>query len=421
MSKTCKTFLKCCAIMLCCILIGFSSMVAVSTIPTDKLRQNVAESLTTFEREGVYFTIQETYNSRLDNFTDSLMMGIAVFSGENGAVDDAMNNYVIANKDADNIQALRSYINNEPTGFYSYGRYWHGYLVILKPLLLIFSYPEIRSLNSFFQLVLMLMLMLGLHKRNMTRFCIPLMVSWYIMCPPAIMLSIQFSTVFYITFIASLLIVYFHEYIEKFGYIPFFLLLGAVTSFFDLLTYPVLSVIVPLTFLFILRKNEEVTFLSLTGDIVAHGASWGIGYGAMWASKWLIATVVTETNFITESMNQVQWRTGNISLEGETLVITDGLERCIELLQLPQNKFVLSGCLFLLLFILVKNRRSSCYSVLRMYPFVFLAIVPVIWLIVTCNHSFIHFWFTYRNLAATIFALFAGLLVQIHSPKRGEI
>lgn len=47
-----------------------------------------------------------------------------------------------------------------------YPRYWHGYLVFLKPLLFFFSYPAIRYIIMFLQFGLFLLLVVKLAEKN---------------------------------------------------------------------------------------------------------------------------------------------------------------------------------------------------------------------------------------------------------------
>ena len=47
---------------------------------------------------------------------------------------------------------------------FTYGRYWHGYLVILKPLLFIFNYYQIRWLNTIIGCSLISIIMIGFYK-----------------------------------------------------------------------------------------------------------------------------------------------------------------------------------------------------------------------------------------------------------------
>ena len=416
--KSSIQFLRLSVLMACCILAGFLLIAAVYKIPVDKMWSNVQESVKTFEREGLYFPVQESINSRLDNFTDSFMVNNVISSGQISDLDDAMENYRVSVKGGTNIDALSAYIHNDQYSLWSYGRYWHGYLVLLKPLFLIFNYSQIRSINTFFHIMLMCAVCIGLVKRGKGKFCIPLAVAWYVLCPPAVMLSLQFSSVFNITFAACLVILLFHEHFEKRSYVPFFLIVGAITSFLDLLTYPVLTVLIPLTLILIIRQNNSASFLKTTKDIVAYGASWGIGFLAMWAGKWILATMLTDNNVLLKALDQIKLRTSNTSSGNETIAITTGLAKCIETLLIPPVQFILLVCLIVSVLILIKNRKHISCRFVSIYPFVFISIIPIIWLLITNNHSSIHFWFTYRNLAATVFALYSGILAQIEQPSQ---
>ena len=51
-----------------------------------------------------------------------------------------------------------------------YARYWHGYLLFLKPLLLFFSLSDIRMMNAALQLILAAgVLLLAFRKRGLRR------------------------------------------------------------------------------------------------------------------------------------------------------------------------------------------------------------------------------------------------------------
>ncbi len=404
-------------LMTACIIIAFLLMLSVFSMPVDKMWDNVNTSIQTFEQEGLYFRVQETPSSMLDNFSDSFMVNNVITSGENGIIDNAMNNYRVIVENGNNIQALRAYTQGDEYSLNSHARYWHGYLVFLKPLFLLFNYSQIRSINTFFQITLICTICMGLVMRNKSRFCIPLIVTWYTLCPLAVMHSLQFSSVFYITFIACLIIVCCEEYLQG-KYIYFFLVIGALTSFFDLLSYPVLTFLLPLSFLFIIRDSKSEAVPSATIDIVAYGMSWGIAYGTMWASKWIIATILTDNNVILNALNKVKLRTSSMSSANEVISRTTGLEKCIEALLTPPVQFVIVICLIASFLILIKNRRYFSINFASIYAFFLISCIPIVWLIFTNNHSTIHYWFTYRNLAASVFALFSGILVQINKPAK---
>ena len=69
-------------------------------------------------------------------------------------------------------------------------------------------------------------------------------------------------------------------------YPEFFLIVGILTSYFDFLTYPVVTLGIPLCCYFLLESDRLWNNIKrLTGFSV----SWAIGYAGMCAAKWVIA------------------------------------------------------------------------------------------------------------------------------------
>ena len=55
-------------------LIGYILLVAVYCIPTSKMEVQMKESCDVFGKEGSYISVMSSPNSKLDNFTDALML-----------------------------------------------------------------------------------------------------------------------------------------------------------------------------------------------------------------------------------------------------------------------------------------------------------------------------------------------------------
>lgn len=106
--------------------------------------------------------------------------------------------------------------------------------------------------------------------------------------------SIQFSSVFYIMFLSLIFIFNISEnksFSKTLIYI--FFIIGCFTSFFDLLTSPLLTLGIPLTFVILLlhKKNSNL----IRNDyiiLMENSIIWGIGYGITWSTKWFIATYI---------------------------------------------------------------------------------------------------------------------------------
>ncbi len=87
--------------------------------------------------------------TQLDNVTDGYMLLEAMFSGEDDPVRNAMNNpyTVYEGGNPDKAAVLESHNTEGASGRGEYGRYWHGYLLFLKPLLSFFEVSDLRIMN----------------------------------------------------------------------------------------------------------------------------------------------------------------------------------------------------------------------------------------------------------------------------------
>lgn len=142
---------------------------------------------------------------------------------------------------------IKHYVNNEDYEILtSYERYWHGYLVTLKPLLFIFNYSQIRVLNLIIESLLTILVLASMYKRKLNEYIIPYAISYLLLNPYVISLSLQYSTIFYIFTISTLLILLVDkDKLVKYSYL-LFLNIGIFTAYFDYLTYPMVSFGMPL-------------------------------------------------------------------------------------------------------------------------------------------------------------------------------
>ena len=79
----------------------------------------------------------------------------------------------------------------EDVGSIAYPRYWHGYLVVLRPLLMVTGYLGIRSINTVFFAVTMLLLVLVIIKRKQYQLFLPLGITILFLRPLAIVHSLH--------------------------------------------------------------------------------------------------------------------------------------------------------------------------------------------------------------------------------------
>lgn len=401
-----RVLIKGAVILSTCILAGFALIMAVYAIPVDRVRGNVEASLDTLISEGMSrYSIPGYSPSRMDNFTDAIMIGNAVIMPE----DTLLRNALLAHRldSLDPAGALRDYLAGSwMEGTYSYSVYWHGYLTFLKPLLCVLNYNSIRFLMMAVQVLLVVAAATLLGERGLSRYAIALFAMYISICPIAVMNTLTYNTVFVLGMGTAVLMLLAHERLEKWGYGYVFLVVGALTSYMDFLTAPVFSLGVPLTVyvLLVSRSEKRVSLLHTFGLCVA----WGLGYGGMWAAKWVLVTLLTEVDGIREAFMEILYRTNNhLDNVGEVTQLA-GIRAALELVLNPLNMLVLLGSAGICTVPLYKGidrGKAAGFAALLL-----IALIPFAWMVFACNHTVSHAFFAYRCLGVSVFAGLCALL-----------
>ena len=112
----------------------------------DKIKNNVTKGLDNYN-----FLDNEKYGNRIDNYTDMIILNVITYNSNNSSLKRAFGNeygilYVDKYGDKEiywnQYENLRSSLTNTNDDSLFYGRYWHGYQTILRPLLSIFTYEQ---------------------------------------------------------------------------------------------------------------------------------------------------------------------------------------------------------------------------------------------------------------------------------------
>ena len=174
-------------------IIGTLLLIGAYSLPVAKIDKHVEDSATIFKQEGGYPTLFSWCTSTLDNFTDAIMLLEAADSTNDSAVNRAMRAYRGAISDyIPNDVLVAHYVNGiDYETKITYPRYWHGYHVLLKPLLSLMDYRYIRILNAIVQVTLVVFVVWLLIRRKMGG-SIPYMLSWLMLMPVALAKSLQF-------------------------------------------------------------------------------------------------------------------------------------------------------------------------------------------------------------------------------------
>lgn len=405
--------------------VGFCLNVLSFLLPQEPIHNHIVNSIGSFQSEGGFPQLVHGYKeTTLDNNSDAWMLLMCDYNGKESFWKKAMGGYyhiypTEANSGLVGMDHLPEIQNNLPISTNSYSRYWHGWLFFIRFALLFFDYSDIRMINMFLQFLLIIACFICLDRKKLSDYSLALGTAFLILVPIATAISFEYSFIFYIVTISYLCILCFHDKIEKqLGYSLFFMILGMTTSYFDFLTFPILTLGMPLTLLLILdRQSANSSGLILSKWVIKYSIFWAIGYSGMWCSKWILGSIVLHRNLFTEALDQVVLRTSHTDGIGVGVVDLQKIGyratvmRNIEtLVKKPYILLVLMELIIYLTKIEWFNRSNSVYKqFFKLFPYLLIAIMPFVWWYVLMNHSFIHNHFTYRSIALSVYAVLCGI------------
>lgn len=395
-----KSYLKTTSKILFFLLLAYLVlMVLTMLIPNSLVTSNVTSGVKFINAEGLYPEVLRTISqpsSMLDNFTDRLMLEKTIKISSNPLISAMSVSH--------------------------YERYWHGYLIFLRPLLAIFQYATIRYLNMFGTLLIFSLAFHQIASKINKKIAVIYAISTVNISFFSIFLSLQFSSVFYVLNIAIIILL--HVPAQSHKYVYYFFLIGSLVNFFDLLTYPLITLGIPLVTVILYTNMYQVH--SPNQNLVTVlwlSTNWAIGYAVTWVSKWCLATLILRKNIIKNALNQVIFRAGANS-SAEPINIDN--PKISHSLMYKDNFDLLFNNIFLklLLFALIIWILSTIFmpptieKIKQFYPILIVSLFPYIWFYVLSNHSQVHFWMTYRIQAITVFAVLAYFVNIITPSKR---
>lgn len=386
--------------ILCAILLGTVLLTAVQLLPLRNIQKNVQRSAVVFQTEGTYHSLFSWCQSQIDNFTDALILLTSSDDAPDTALNRAMYGYNGKIDDLNPTERLAAhYIDGvEFTGHGSYARYWHGYQVILRPLLEIFDYQQIRVLNGAAQLFLCLTVCWLMYRKKKAAYAVPYFIGYLMMMPLALADSLQFSPCYYIYTIGCLVLLCCNDAQRKKCAGFLFLNLGLAIAYFDFLTYPIATCGVPL--LVYLMLTQSASFEEQIRQIVRCVFCWGIGYAGMWSSKWVLATWITGTNVLQSAQNAAAFRTSHGYAGVHYTMISCIAQNLRIFIRTPALLLFLGFLVYVLLKSASYKSRSS-----RTPLYGFVALLPLVWYTALMNHSTIHSWFTSKACIVILLAI----------------
>ena len=373
------------------------------------LRRNLKTSVNQFMLEGEYpFILNRGDQSyRLDNYTDTIILQQAylmdtikdptvIFS--NPYVSKSYNDPEVP----DRILALEEARKNQVgTSHYTY--YWIGIRALIRPLLYLFSYQNIRGILSIIFIMLWFAASASVYRSTGKPTGIAFFLSVICMNIPVVASEIQFVPCFYIMFIAVILITRNRSKLHRAPAILF--ITGAVTQFLDFYTYPIITLCFPLIVLVVLFRQQPTTKPVMT--LLKCIFTWFFAYAGFWLIRLLLVEAFTE--FDSTISNAFQRFSHWTSAPAETQPSKYTAQYTFDLLwgtlMNPHNVLLLIAVSVYELALLIKCVIIKQCNRPTIFPLL-ISTFPLIWVLLSLKAAGQHYWFQYRIMSIPIFGVF---------------
>ena len=390
------------------------SLVAVALIPQEQIKSKMEESAEYYlESELNKPLVEFSRGSVIDHFADCILLSIAYHLDGKHPLESTMKASYYGEYTLEaNEYFLESIRKNLPPD-HEYIRYWHGSIIPVRIMHMFWNIKQIYIFHAILMGLLLLCLLWLLTKNGFRAegacFCLALIVVgiWYVP------MALEYTWMFLVMLIVSIIAVWMvcKGWTKHFG--ELFLVTGMVTVFLDFLTTETLTILVPL--LFILRTSEKKPMQEKRLWLFSIKCCflWLIGYAGMWASKWLMASIVLGENVMPYVTGHMEERFGgsigyNTTSQYLIHAVTDNLKRLFPYEYGISGAILVFVCIFVFIvlpILLNRVRLKSHIDGQRILIYVGLGLVPFIRFLVMHNHSVIHCFFAYRAYAASVLAL----------------
>ena len=408
------------------IVIGFVLLLAVYALPVEPMAANVQASVPALNGEwgeelSYYQLIPGYITTQLDNSTDASMLLAAVHDCDEPLTRRVAQGYRYSGGDNPFLGLIEFGEIGDQMATGEVARYWHGYLVFLKPLLLVMSYLDIRMFLMMAQGAMMAAVVAGLVRRNHLTLIPAFLLSLIGITPSVTGFSLQFSTVFCIVLVQLIVLLYQpEEKVRQKGLSMFFLLSGMATSYIDYLTYPIATLGMPLCLSLFLdpKDNLKDEFKRFVGWCVC----WAVGYAGMWVGKWVIVSIFGDAKwFWANTFAKIQERSSSES-KGVDINYLVVLGRVIQpfIKRAYLAAFVSAGIAWLWKYVRVRRLPARYARNGRSILLLVTALMPFAWYFVTQNHTYQHAFFTSRGVCVAFFAIGCALFSLLDRKEKAE-
>lgn len=303
---------------------------------------------------------------------------------------------------------------------FGYGRYWHGYVALLRPIFYFVDYWDFFLLNGMLQVTIVFVLGILVWKRTLElRYPLAVVTSYLLLMPITLALSLQYTPVFYIAFLGSVAAVAMNGFLcQRDRIYLFFAILGILTCYFDFLTYPLLTWAFPLCWYLVVR-GKALTVLQKYVNVILTALTWIFGYTGFFFAKWLLVYVI----YGRETLDAMESATAfnHLGVVDDALKVSKQTYNRFDTIYTNWRHYMFVGFVIIvllwILWALIQRIRYNWKIQVQSLPFWVITFSGTAWCFVFTGHTAVHHFFTYRVLAAGILAFVLFLCENVRVPS----
>ena len=406
-----KNILKYIAIPFIAGIIGWALLLLVSFIPQSIVQKNASASAAQLDADSMlprYINFWD-WSYGFDNHTDTLIM----MGGYNLTSEDFSSALLNPYRNVQKYEGEETYISDAFIELVDEGaendtvyvRYWQGFRIFIRPMLVMFPYFQLRQVVSwaFFGLMFFMLAALAERKGIFASLCFGLAI--ILVNPSIISHSLQFTPCFILSFVAILFLLFTERLTFDRGLA--FCVFGILTQYFDFYTAPIAVCGLPLLVWIMIDDSDCCRFKTIIKSFLA----WGYGYVSMWLVKLLMVTIFTDVNGIADGIGAFLGRIGVKDTTAATSeytpvgafiaawdMVTPGATGAVALAAVAAL-VVISA--------IVIWKKQGFKELVNSSAYLAVAAFPIIWFAAACQPTTIHAYFQYRPLVV----FFAGVFL----------
>lgn len=406
-----KNILKYILIFILVIFVALRLLIITAKIPKQAISKNMKESVGFFkEHIGIDEIQKRREYTSIHYYADSILLNIIYCIDSDNPVESVIWAKYYETVKADINRDFITVVENDNNPNQQYMRYWHGSMVILRPLFVFFNIEQIYLINKIVMWGLAIILLIILLKKCKI-LALAYITAMIMIAFPIVPMCLEYIWTFYIMIISSIIAIL----IEKKGNSNLFILFfinGMLTCYFDFLTTEIITLFVPVIFVIYIRKKEERLNDFKEGFLLLVKISilWGIAYSGMWFAKWILSSIILKTDITQYVKDNVMLRINGLQgldsyKELYSEVIFKNWHTLYPINIVKRTSDLIIGVTFFIITILICFDWRNINKKWIVAILLIISAMPYIRYLILANHSYRHAFFTFRSQIITIICI----------------